>query len=48
MSPTHANAERVCGVDDLEQDTALRVMVGGVPVAVVRDSAGAIFAIGDT
>jgi 3-phenylpropionate/trans-cinnamate dioxygenase ferredoxin subunit len=41
-------AERVCGVDDLEPDTALRVVVGGTPVAVVKDSAGAIFAIGDT
>jgi 3-phenylpropionate/trans-cinnamate dioxygenase ferredoxin subunit len=35
-------------VDDLEPDTALRVVVGGTPVAVVKDSAGAIFAIGDT
>ena len=41
-------AERVCGVDDLEQDSALRVVVGGVPVAVVKDAAGRIFAIGDT
>ena len=40
--------ERVCGVDDLETDAALRVVVGGVPVAVVKDSAGDIFAIGDT
>ena len=47
-APQDAAAERVCGVDDLEQDTALRVIVGGVPVAVVKDSAGAIFAIGDT
>ena len=39
---------RVCGVDDLEVDTALRVIVGGTPVAVVRDSSGTIHAIGDT
>ena len=43
-----AAPERVCGVDDLEQDTALRVMVGDVAVAVVKDSAGDIHAIGDT
>ena len=43
-----AQAERVCGIDDLETDVALRVVVGGIPVAVVRDSAGDIFAIGDT
>ena len=40
--------ERVCGVDDLEQDSALRVLVGGTPVAVVKDANGDIFAIGDT
>jgi 3-phenylpropionate/trans-cinnamate dioxygenase ferredoxin subunit len=40
--------ERVCAVDELEQDTAIRVLVGGVAVAVVKDSAGEIFAIGDT
>lgn len=41
-------AERVCGIDDLEQDSALRVNVGGVPVAVVKDANGDVFAIGDT
>jgi len=43
-----ASAIRVCGVDDLDVDTALRVIVDGTPVAVVRDSAGTIHAIGDT
>ena len=43
-----AGAERVCGIDDLEQDAALRVVVGGTPVAVVKDANGAVFAIGDT
>jgi 3-phenylpropionate/trans-cinnamate dioxygenase ferredoxin subunit len=40
--------ERVCAVDDLETDSALRVTVGGVPVAVVKDASGDVFAIGDT
>jgi 3-phenylpropionate/trans-cinnamate dioxygenase ferredoxin subunit len=39
---------RVCGVDELEVDTALRVVVEGTPVAVVQDSSGTIHAIGDT
>jgi 3-phenylpropionate/trans-cinnamate dioxygenase ferredoxin component len=41
-------SERVCSVDDLEQDVALRVLVGETPVAVVKDADGAIHAIGDT
>lgn len=41
-------AERVCGIDDLETDVALRVVVAGTPVAVVRDGAGDLYAIGDT
>jgi 3-phenylpropionate/trans-cinnamate dioxygenase ferredoxin component len=41
-------AERVCGFAELEQDTAIRVVVGGVPVAVVKDANGDVFAIGDT
>jgi len=43
-----ASAVRVCGADDLEVDSPLRVIVGGTPVALVRDSAGTIHAIGDT
>jgi 3-phenylpropionate/trans-cinnamate dioxygenase ferredoxin component len=41
-------SERVCSIDELQQDVALRVMVGGTAVAVVRDGDGAIHAIGDT
>jgi 3-phenylpropionate/trans-cinnamate dioxygenase ferredoxin subunit len=41
-------SERVCSVDELEQDVALRVVVGETPVAVVKDANGDIFAIGDT
>ncbi len=39
---------RVCGLDELTPDTALRVIVDGTPVAVVQDSSGAVHAIGDT
>lgn len=42
------SAERVCGIDDLETDAALRVVVGGTPVAVVKDADGTVHAIGDT
>jgi 3-phenylpropionate/trans-cinnamate dioxygenase ferredoxin component len=40
--------ERVCSFAELDQDTALRVVVGGTPVAVVKDANGDVFAIGDT
>jgi 3-phenylpropionate/trans-cinnamate dioxygenase ferredoxin subunit len=40
--------ERVCAVDDLEPDTARRVVLEGTPIAVVKDSSGRIHAIGDT
>jgi 3-phenylpropionate/trans-cinnamate dioxygenase ferredoxin subunit len=39
---------RVCGVDDLAVNEAARFVVEGVPIAVVKDAAGEIFAIGDT
>lgn len=42
------SAVKVCSYDELEQDAALRVIVGGVPVAVVKDANGDVFAIGDT
>jgi 3-phenylpropionate/trans-cinnamate dioxygenase ferredoxin subunit len=38
----------VCGVDDLAVNEAQKFVVDGVPIAVVKDSAGDIFAIGDT
>ncbi|WP_353827612.1 non-heme iron oxygenase ferredoxin subunit [Agromyces sp. SYSU T0242] len=41
-------ATRVCGVDDLAVNEARKVEVDGVPIAVVKDAAGDIFAIGDT
>ena len=39
---------RVCAVDDLGVNEAARFVVEGVPIAVVKDAAGDIFAIGDT
>ena len=41
-------AERVAAVAELVENQATRVVVGGVPIAVVKDSAGDIHAIGDT
>lgn len=41
-------ATRVCSYSELVQDTATRVVVDGVPIAVVKDSAGEVHAIGDT
>ncbi|GAA3769581.1 non-heme iron oxygenase ferredoxin subunit [Microbacterium kribbense] len=42
------SATRVCALSELEQDTARRVVIGDVPIAVVLDSAGEVHAIGDT
>ena len=42
------SAERVCGVDELETDTPLRVEPSGVPITVIKDADGVIHAIGDT
>lgn len=41
-------AERVCTIDELETNKAFRVVLGGVAIAVVKDSDGAVHAIGDT
>ena len=41
-------AIKVCSLSELTPDTARRVEVGGVPIAVVLDSAGTVHAIGDT
>ena len=39
---------RVCAVDELGVNEAARFVLDGVPIAVVKDAAGEIFAIGDT
>lgn len=41
-------ATKVCSDADVTVSDALRVVVDGVAVAVVRDSAGELHAIGDT
>ncbi|HEY8589366.1 MAG TPA: non-heme iron oxygenase ferredoxin subunit [Naasia sp.] len=38
---------RVCAVDDVRVDQALRVVVDGTAIAVVKDSAGTVHALGD-
>ncbi|MBF4577453.1 MULTISPECIES: non-heme iron oxygenase ferredoxin subunit [unclassified Frondihabitans] len=40
--------QRVCAEADVSVSEALRVVVDGIPVAVVRDSAGQLHALGDT
>ena len=41
-------AERVAAVAELVENQATRVVVNGIPIALVKDSAGDIHAIGDT
>lgn len=38
----------ICRSDELTVNQPLRVVLDGEPIAVVRDSAGEVFAIGDT
>ena len=42
------SAHKVCAVEELSPSTARRVVLEGEPIAVVRDSAGEVHAIGDT
>ncbi|RRJ87222.1 non-heme iron oxygenase ferredoxin subunit [Gulosibacter macacae] len=39
--------ERVCAADEVQVDSPVKVEVGGQVIAVVRDSAGELFALGD-
>jgi 3-phenylpropionate/trans-cinnamate dioxygenase ferredoxin component len=39
---------KVCRLDDLSVKTAVKVTIDGTPIALVKDSAGEVFAIGDT
>jgi 3-phenylpropionate/trans-cinnamate dioxygenase ferredoxin subunit len=41
-------AVKVCSEDDVELGSAVRVVIDDVPIALVRDSAGVVHAIGDT
>ncbi|WP_127793510.1 non-heme iron oxygenase ferredoxin subunit [Agromyces sp. LHK192] len=38
---------RVCGIDELVENQASKFVLDGVAIAVVKDSAGDVFAIGD-
>ena len=42
------SAQRACSLSELEQDTAHRVELDGVPISVVPDAEGVVHAIGDT
>jgi 3-phenylpropionate/trans-cinnamate dioxygenase ferredoxin subunit len=42
------SAERVCTTAELETNKALRVVLDSTAIVVVKDSAGAVHAIGDT
>jgi 3-phenylpropionate/trans-cinnamate dioxygenase ferredoxin subunit len=39
---------RICSLDELVENQASRVVIDGVPIAVVKDSDGRVHAIGDT
>jgi len=41
-------ATKICALDELEVNQAVKVELDGVSIAVVRDAAGDVFAIGDT
>ncbi|THG33110.1 non-heme iron oxygenase ferredoxin subunit [Naasia lichenicola] len=41
-------AVKIGPADDITLESATRVVVEGIPIAVVKDSAGVIHAIGDT
>jgi len=41
-------SQKVFALDELAPDSAKRVVLDGIPIAVVLDSAGAVHAIGDT
>lgn len=41
-------ATRICALSELEQDSARRFVIDGIPIAVVLDSNGEVHAIGDT
>ncbi|KQO93760.1 MULTISPECIES: non-heme iron oxygenase ferredoxin subunit [Microbacteriaceae] len=42
------SAQRICAVDELEANQAVKVDIDGTAMAVVKDDSGAVFAIGDT
>ena len=43
-----SDAIRICALDELGQDEALKVEIGDIAIAIVKDSSGTVHAIGDT
>jgi len=41
-------ATKICALDELEVNQAVKVEIDGVAIALVRDAAGDVYAIGDT
>ena len=41
-------AQRVCTTDELRVNKAFRVVLDGIAIVLVKDSSGAVHAIGDT
>ncbi|HEY4268295.1 MAG TPA: non-heme iron oxygenase ferredoxin subunit [Galbitalea sp.] len=39
---------RICALDELGQDEALKVEIDDIAIAIVKDSSGTVHAIGDT
>jgi len=39
---------KICAIDDIPVNQPLKVTIEGLPIAVVKDSAGVVHAIGDT
>ncbi len=48
MNAEAPHGELICSVDDISVKEALRVLIDDYPVVVVKDSQGAIHALGDT
>ena len=42
------SAVRICALDDLDVNEALRIEIEGLAIALVKDSSGTVHAIGDT
>jgi 3-phenylpropionate/trans-cinnamate dioxygenase ferredoxin subunit len=42
------SAVRICAVDELGENEALRIEIEGLAIALVKDSSGTVHAIGDT
>lgn len=43
-----SGSTRVCSTTDVAPDSALKVVVDGVAISIVKDSAGKVHALGDT